>query len=308
MIYLIYSKDKEIINKYIEKLKIQENIDNNSIINYTITDDVFDLIEECNTLGLFSNRKLIIAESTTLFSTKGKEIVELTNYLNNYNKNVILVFVCYLEKLDTRKKIYKKINEIGTIKNLVKDNDYLINLIKENLEDYTLKDINYFISIVGNDINNLLNELEKLKNYKIKEKEITNQDIDYLCEQSFEEEIFSLTDAIVKSDTEKAIKLYKFFLTKSYDVTQMIALIASQFRFLLQVKLLYNKNKTNDEIAKILQVHPYRVKLAIQNNYYYTTDLLCDYLLKLFELDKRIKLGSIDKNTFFELFILNKNI
>lgn len=308
MIYLIYSKDKEIINKYIENLKIQENIDNNSIINYTITDDVFELVEECNTLGLFSNRKLIIAESTTLFSTKGKEIVELTNYLNNYNKNVILVFVCYSEKLDTRKKLYKKINEIGTIKSLVKDNNYLINLIKENLDDYTLKDINYFISVVGNDINNLLNELEKLKNYKINEKEITNQDIDYLCEHSFEEEIFSLTDAIVKSDTAKAIKLYKFFLTKSYDVTQMIALIASQFRFLLQVKLLYNQNKTNDEIAKILQVHPYRVKLAIQNNYYYTTDLLCDYLLKLFELDKRIKLGSIDKNTFFELFILNKNI
>ena len=88
----------------------------------------------------------------------------------------------------------------------------------------------------------------------------------------------------------------------------MIGLIASQFRFLLQVKILYNKNKTNDEISKILEVHPYRVKLAINNSYYYSKELLEDYLLKLFEIDRKIKLGLADKNILFELFILNKNI
>ena len=88
----------------------------------------------------------------------------------------------------------------------------------------------------------------------------------------------------------------------------MIGLIASQFRFLLQVKILYNKNKSNDEIAKILEVHPYRVKLAINNCYYYDRYSLENYLIKLFQLDKKIKLGLIDKNIFFELFILNKDI
>ena len=88
----------------------------------------------------------------------------------------------------------------------------------------------------------------------------------------------------------------------------MIGLISSQFRFLLQVKTLYNKNKSNDEIAKLLEVHPYRVKLAINNCYYYSKETLENYLLKLFELDKKIKLGLIDKNIFFQLFILNKDI
>jgi len=309
MIYLLYSQDKEIIEKYIDKLIKKENIELNSIIKYSLdNDNILDIIEECNTTGLFSLKKLILVEATSAFSSKGKEITELNDYLDNYNKDIVLVFTCNLDKVDTRKKLYKKVSSIGKVECLNKDNNYIVNLIKELLEDYKMEDINYFINKVGNNINNIENELEKLKNYKYQDKIITKIDIDNLCEASIEEEIFALTDAIIKNDNNKAIKLYNLFITKNYDVTQMIGLIASQFRFLLQVKILYNKNKSNDEIAKILEVHPYRVKLAINNCYYYDRYSLENYLIKLFQLDKKIKLGLIDKNIFFELFILNKDI
>jgi len=311
MIYLVYSKDKEVIQKYLKKLIKNENVEENSIIKYSLSEDnILDIIEECNTTGLFSLKKLIVLESTDIFSSKGKEITELTDYLDNYNKDIIMVFTCILDKLDTRKKIYKKINSIGKIECLNKDNNYIINLIKDKLEGYkiTNEDINYFITRVGTNINNIENELEKLINYKFSEKEIKRIDIDEMCSMDVEEEIFALTDAIIKEDNNKAIKLYNLFLTRNYDVMQMIGLIASQFRFLLQVKILYNKHKSNDDIAKILNVHPYRVKLAINNCYYYSKEMLENYLLKLFEIDKNIKLGLIDKNIFFELFILNKNI
>ena len=311
MIYLVYSLDKEVIKKYIDKLIIRENIEENSIIKFFLEENnVDDIIDECNTTGLFSLKKLIIIEATNAFSSKGKDIAELNNYLDNYNKDIIIIFTCVLDKLDTRKKLYKKVSSIGKIECLNKDNNYIVNIIKDKLNDYKISnsDIDYFIKKVGNNINNIENELEKLINYKYSEKEIKKEDIDNLCESNVEEEIFSLTDAIVKNDNNKAISLYNLFLTKNYDVMQMIGLISSQFRFLLQVKILYNKNKSNDEIAKLLEVHPYRVKLAISNCYYYSKEILENYLLKLFELDKKIKLGLIDKNIFFELFILNKDI
>lgn len=311
MIYLVYSLDKEIIEKYIDKLIEKENIEENSIVKYSLdNDNILDIIDECNTTGLFSLKKLILIDASNAFSSKGKEITELNNYLDNYNKDIIMVFACVLDKVDTRKKIYKKINEIGKIECLNKDNNYIINLIKEKLDDYRMSnaDINYFINKVGNNINHLENELEKLINYKYQEKEINRMDIDGLCEDNIEEEIFALTDAIIKNENATAIKLYDLFLTKNYDVTQMIGLISSQFRFLLQVKILYNKNKSNDEIAKLLGVHPYRVKLAVNNCYYYSKESLENYLVKLFELDKKIKLGLIEKNIFFELFILSKDI
>lgn len=311
MIYLIYSKDKEIIEKYISKLSQKENIEDYSVIRYSIDDnDINDIIEECNTPSLFSLKKLVVIESTNIFGSKGKEVTELNDYLDNYNKDIIMVFTCNLEKVDTRKKIYKKISNIGKVESLNKDNNYLVNLIKEQLEDYKMSDydINYFINKIGNNIYCLENEIEKLKNYRLNEKEITKKDIDDLCESTIEDEVFALTDAIMKNDNNKAISLYNLFIIKNYDATQIIALIASQFRFLLQVKILYNKNKIQDDIAKELGCHPYRVKLAIGNCYYFSRETLESYLLKLCDLDKKIKLGLIDKNIFLQLFIVNKDI
>lgn len=309
MIYLIYSEYNDLLELYINKLIDKEKVSSDSIIKYSLDNDsINDIIEECNTLGLFSLKKIVILESTNAFSSKGKEITELIDYLDNYNKNVILVFKCNLDKVDTRKKLYKKVSSVGKVICLTKDNNYLVNLVKELLKDYKMDNINYFLTVVGTDINNITNELNKLMSYKLEDKHITNNDIDSLCITNNDEEIFALTDAIVKNDIKESIRLYNVFLDKNYEVTAMIGLIASQFRFLLQVKLLYNKGLSNDKIASSLGVHPYRVKLAISNSYYYSKELLESYLIKLFELDKKIKLGIIDKNTAFELFILNKNI
>ena len=309
MIYLIYSEYNDLLELYINKLIDKEKVSRDSIIKYSLDNDsINDIIEECNTLGLFSLKKIVILESTNAFSSKGKEITELIDYLDNYNKNVILVFKCNLDKVDTRKKLYKKVSSVGKVLCLTKDNNYLVNLVKELLSDYKMDNINYFLTVVGTDINNITNELNKLMSYKLEDKHITNNDIDSLCITNNDEEIFALTDAIVKNDIKESIRLYNVFLDKNYEVTAMIGLIASQFRFLLQVKLLYNKGLSNDKIASSLGVHPYRVKLAISNSYYYSKELLESYLIKLFELDKKIKLGIIDKNTAFELFILNKNI
>lgn len=309
MIYLIYSEYNDLLELYINKLIDKEKVSSDSIIKYSLDNDsINDIIEECNTLGLFSLKKIVILESTNAFSSKGKEITELIDYLDNYNKNVILVFRCNLDKVDTRKKLYKKVSSVGKVECLTKDNNYLVNLVKEMLKDYKMDNINYFLTVVGTDINNITNELNKLMSYKLEDKHITNNDIDSLCITNNDEEIFALTDAIVKNNIKESIRLYNVFLDKNYEVTAMIGLIASQFRFLLQVKLLYNKGLSNDKIASSLGVHPYRVKLAISNSYYYSKELLESYLVKLFELDKKIKLGVIDKNTAFELFILNKNI
>ena len=309
MIYLIYSEYNDLLELYINKLIDKEKVLNDSVIKYSLDNDsIDDIIEECNILGLFSLKKIVVLESTNAFSSKGKEITELIDYLDNYNKNVILVFKCNLDKVDTRKKLYKKVSSVGKVLCLTKDNNYLVNLVKELLSDYKMDNINYFLTVVGTDINNITNELNKLMSYKLEDKHITNNDIDSLCITNNDEEIFALTDAIVKNDIKESIRLYNVFLDKNYEVTAMIGLIASQFRFLLQVKLLYNKGLSNDKIASSLGVHPYRVKLAISNSYYYSKELLESYLIKLFELDKKIKLGIIDKNTAFELFILNKNI
>lgn len=85
-------------------------------------------------------------------------------------------------------------------------------------------------------------------------------------------------------------------------------LIASQFRFLFQVKRLLNKNKNYSEIAKILEVNPYRVKFSIKKLYTYTEAELLKYIKRLAKIDHDIKLGIMDKRLAIELFIIESGM
>ncbi len=106
-------------------------------------------------------------------------------------------------------------------------------------------DINIFINRVGNNIDNIKNELDKLMLYKINDKVINNSDIMLLTEENTDNSVYDLVSALLKNNNNsKAIKLYKNFVMNGIDLNQIIAIIASQIRLLFQVKKrLYNSGK-----------------------------------------------------------------
>lgn len=306
--YLIYGSDRSIINNELNKLIKELKIDD--IVKYDMTtSNLLDVIEDAYTVGLFSFNKIIILDDC-YFLTANKtidNIEELENYLEKYNSNNYCIFICYSDKVDTRKKIYKLLKSKAKIIEQVKiDDDYLLNYIKEELkrEQYKIEDINYFLNRVGKDLNNIKNELNKLMMYKLDSREIKNIDIDKIVVKSIEEEIFALTDAVILKNTELALNLLDNFLKKDYEEIQIIMLLAGQFRFLFQVKRLLNKGKSEGEIARILEVNPYRVKFTIKKLYSYSERMLLDYIQKLAKMDRDIKLGLINKRSALELFII----
>ena len=308
--YLFYGNDDNYINKRIDRLINDINIDINDIIKYNFTDyKLEDILEEASMNSMFNNNKLIIIDSNL------KEDIDyelLERYINNYNPHTYMVIKIKTDKLDTKKKIYKLFSKYAKVEELNNDLDnlsnYVNNLLKDNNFYMSNSNINYFIAKVGNNINNIDNELEKLCLYKFDDKKIEKEDIDDLVINNIDDEIFAITNAVINNEVDKSLDLYNEFMMKNYEPTQIIGLLASQFQFLYQVKYLYNKNKTQNEIAKLIDVHPYRVKLAIGNLYNYTESDLLHYISKLGKLDEDIKTGNIDKNVGLELFLLNKDM
>lgn len=309
--YLIYGTNKNIIERKIKEIANKYEIDNNNIIRYNFKDNqTRDIIEEASMNSMFIQNKLIIVETNLKEDNLNTE--ELEKYIEHYNKNSYIVFVSYTDKIDTRKKIYKLFLKHGKIEEATLNQNDLYSFIKRLLEEnkYEMNnyDINYLITKTGNNIDNIENELNKLFLYKMNNKTIDKVDIDDIVIENIDNEIFTITDAVVKNDIKKSLDLYNEFMNKSYEVTQIIGLLANQFRFLYQVKHLTNNSKNQEEISKYLEVHPYRVKLAMQNIYNYTEKDLLHYLDRLATLDKKIKKGELDKNTGLELFLLNKDL
>lgn len=312
--YLLYSGDGAILNKEINDLEKKLDISDNDIIYYNI-DDIDGIINEASTIGMFSLNKFIIINMDSYFKDK-KDIPNinlLENYFDSYNSNSYLVFVCNSDSIDSRKKIVNLIKKYGIVKKLeVNDNylnDYVNNYLKDNGYKINNGDVVYFINRVGNNINNVTNELDKLMLYKINDKIINRNDIDLLTVENIDDSIYDLVNCILKNDNEKAIKLYNNFIDNGMDVNQIVAIIAAQIRLLYQVKRLYNSGKSNDEIAKILEFKSvYRVKYLLSDSYYYSESDLVKYLSKLADIDNAIKTSNCDGNMLMQLFIVKKDI
>lgn len=311
--YLLYGTDTSIIDREIDIIKEELSISDNDVIYYNI-EDIKDIVDEALTISMFSPTKLIVIDSTIYLSQKKdiEDINLLENYFNNYNPNSYLVFVSNSDNIDSRKKIVKFINNNGITKKVEANSEYLRDYVNDYLKKKNYKmssmDINVFINRIGNNIDNIKNELDKLMLYKIEDKVINNSDIMLLTEENTDNSVYDLVSALLKNDNSKAIKLYKDFVINGMDPNQIIAIIASQIRLLFQVKGLYNSGKSNDEIAKILEFKSvYRVKYLLNDSYYYSEDTLIKYLSKLSDIDRDIKINNIDGNILLELFIASKD-
>lgn len=310
--YLLYGDDKAILNKEINDLKNKLTACDEAIIYYNIN-DVNAIMDEALTIGMFSSDKLIIIDSTNYLSEK-KEVEDiklLENYFEHFNPNSYLIFISNSDSIDSRKKLVKLISGSGEVKKIESSLDYLSNYVKKYLDGYKISntDVSYFLSRCGNNIDNISNELDKLKLYKLDDKVITKDDITLLVEENTDDSIYDLVSSILKNDNKRALNLYREFKDDGVDANQILAIIASQIRLLFQVKRLYNNGKSNDEIAKILEFKSvYRVKYLLSDSYYYVEDDLIKYLSKLSDIDKEIKSGNSNGDVLLELFIAQKDM
>lgn len=313
-IYLIYGNEEYLIKAELNKILDNLNVSNDNIIKYNLDESTIgDILLEVSTVSMFSDKKIVICENSNFLTSESKkeindEIDSLTKYINNPFEDVYLIFIVKNEKLDERKKIVKDLKKVSKVLmcNRVDDhnlNNYVYNYFKDNGYDIDMSLVRLIKDKVKYDLSNIINECDKLMYYKDTNKKITKEDIENVITENIEDNVFSLTDAILNKDTNKKIKIYKDLLLMGEEPIKLIAMIANQFRLLLQVKLMVKNDYKQNEMATIIKEHPYRVKLALNSNY--SINEITDNIKKLYKLDYDIKTGNIDKNFGLELYLLS---
>lgn len=309
MIYILYGLEKILINREIDKIINQSNLNSDSITKYDLEDTDLNLIlDDAETYSFFDDKKMIIVDNAYIFTgKKGPEqnTDRLERYLNDPNPNTVLVFNIIADKLDERKKIVKLTKKIGIIKQLiVKDISLFVKTLFEPYE-INSQNIELLIKRVGNNSDILNNEISKIKIYKNNDKKITTDDIIALTTQIIDTDIFKFIDNIILNNKSLAFETYNELIKIGEEPIKIIVMLANQFRLMYQVKGLTRKGYSEKDIAKILDIHPYRVKLALGKSKNFSDDKLLSILNQLANLDEQIKKGEMDKYLGLELFILN---
>lgn len=309
MIYLLYGEFESDIEKFIDKLIKDNSIDTKVVYNYKDT-SIEDVVEECSYTDLFGNKKMVILNDCTFLT--GKDTLEsdlLNKYLDNPNKDVILIFKIVTDKLDERKKLVKTIKSVAIVKEFkLLDEKNLNSYIKNYFESLEFKidnlSINEIVNRLSANTKVIDSELDKLYLYKLSDRVITLEDVKKVIVRYEDNIIFKLVDAVVKKDKEKIFNLYKELLNNKEEPIMILTMLANQFRLMYQAKVLYNDGLSFKDIASKLKEHPYRVQLAIQNSNNLSKKELKNIIQKLAETDYQIKTGIMDKEKALEIFFL----
>ena len=310
MNYLLYGQEKFLIEQEIQNIINKYRIEDINISKYDLEINTLkEILDDASTISLFSSNKLIIVNNAFIFNRiqnkKLDDIKLIEDYLNN-KYDTIIVFINNNEKIDNTKKIVKLIKEKGIIKefNPLKN---LSSSIKNMFNDYKINDrcINLLIDRVGNNLELIYQEIEKLKIYKINDKIITEDDIKNITNENINIDIFKFIDDIINKNKNNALRTYKELLKINEEPIKIIAMLAGKFRLMYQANNLSKKGYSEEEISEILKIHKYPVHLAILASYKYDTKIILKYLENLADLDIAIKTGIKDKELALELFILS---
>ena len=239
MIYLFFGEERYILESKVKKIKkdFGELVQG---INYIQIDDtnVEELISDLETPAFGFPRKLIVAKNTGLFkkekkttskSKASKEVKEnkkkksvseeklslpekIANYIQTNEQELQeTVELIFIEEEAEKNTLYQIIEKVGEVKEfallklpeLVANLKKIVNAYQVSLDDNTAK---YLVESCGTSMQELINELRKLIEYKGTGGNITEEDIDKLCIKQIQAVIFDLTDNLGKKETRKSVR------------------------------------------------------------------------------------------------------
>lgn len=315
MIYLIFGEQEMMVNKYVEKIakeSLKELDDFNFVVFDATRTPLYSIINDAQTIPFISEKKAVVVNNCYFLTATNPKLdfeqsfEELEEYLLNPVEETLLFFCVNSSKLDERKNLVKKLKKIAKVSAIesISKND-LPRVVKQMFtkEKVEISDraIEEFIKRVGDDLTLISSEVCKLKLYSSK---IDLKDVELLISKQIEDNVFDMIDYIVKGKVDKVFEIYYDLKLMGGEPVTLIALIASQIRFLYQVKVLYNKGFNQYNIANELSANPYRVKFSLEKIDYIDKSDLERMLLELSDLDFKIKSGQIDRFLGFELFLV----
>ena len=309
---LVEKKSNEIVESYLNEKK-----DDFNYVKYNLYDTSFNqIIEEALTMPFISEKKAIVVKNAFIFTGEkvSKDIQpnneQVNEFLEKYDGENFIIFEVYQNKLDERKKItktLKKTSKLAKVEQMSEQEikNWIKNKLHENFKDIKQDALDLFIELTGINFNIVSQELEKIILFLGERTTINKKDVEEIINRSLEQNASLLTEYIQKGEKYKAIQLIKDLIVMKEEPIKLLALITSNYRLYYQCKILSRKGYSGQQIAKTINVHPYRVKLALNQVKHYQLTHLLNIIDQCAETDYKLKSSYMDKQLILELFILS---
>lgn len=317
-IYLMYGSESFLLNET-KQLIIQSVIEPGeedfNLSTYDLEETPIEAaIEDAETIPFFGERKVIVLQNPTFLTaekSKAKwehDLKKLEQYVKEPSPTSILIFTGNYDKLDERKKITKELKKSAAVLEAKKLNENeLKNWMRQrasyNKVEMDEQALETMLHLAGTNLFLLTSEVDKMALYAQDSKLITKEIVEQLVAKSLEQNIFTLVDKVITKKMDEALRIYYDLLKQNEEPLKILAIITNQFRLIYQVKGLSKLGYGQQQMASVLKVHPFRVKLAAGQAQKFTDEELMKCISLFAEADYQLKTGSMHKNIVIEMIL-----
>lgn len=319
--YVVYGEEHYLIEKILHTIKETMLDPDWSDFNYATLDmlkmPIEVAIEEAESFPFGDGRRVVVA-SNALFLTGAnlKGAIDhntdaLMNFLEHPTDFSSLILVVPHNKLDERKKlvkaVLKKCRVVHAASLSPKEwEQWIRNRLQQSNIQVTTDGFNFLLRNLPNNLQIVENEIEKLSLYVHNEKAQTLglEQLHSIISRTVESNVFDLVEKVANRNFQAAYEIYRELMKQNEEPIMIIALLARQFRMILQCKVMDSQGYSQKQIASQLKVHPYPVKLAIDQGKRFKEGQLLDILQKIAQLDYQMKTGQTDRHLGLEMLLL----
>lgn len=304
-VYLLYGEETFLVNSYKNRLK--EAVLGDDTMNFSRYEgkgiDVIELIRQADTMPFFAEKRLILVEDSGFFKASSEA---LASYLPSMPDTTCIVFA--ESQVDKRNKLYKMVKELGYAAEMQRQDTAQLarwagGILAREGRKITGRTMELFLSMTGDDMENIRMELEKIISYTMGKEVITDDDVKAVCTVQVTNRIFDMVSAIVNRQTRKAMDLYEDLLTLKEPPMRILFLIARQFNQILQVKELMAKGMDKGSIASRLKMQPFVVGKTMPQARQFSREQILECVRLCVEAEEAVKSGRLQDRLAVELLI-----
>jgi len=310
-VYLLYGDEVYLVRHYAKEFA---NLPSDPMMNCDTFEgkdfQIRSAIDAAETFPFLSDWRVVIIKDSGLATTGRKDDTEeISKYLPNIPESTIIVFV--ESSVDKRNKLFKQISSLGRVVECGLPSEgelirWLTNIFKKKGKIIDANTARVLLNTVPKGMDSIYAEADKLEGFVGERQQITVEDIQQVCTKSLEARIFDLVAALCNGQTEKALTQYHNMLVMKEQPLMMLAMMARQFRLILQCKACAEKGIR--DIAGTLGLRDFIVRECLRQGNNFTKESLIAALSDCQDTDIRIKTGLIDGELGVELLIVRYSL
>lgn len=315
-LYLLYGEENYLRNGYAHALAKALIPDTDSMnFNHYVGEnmDEREVISQADTMPFFAEKRVILIEDTGIFTRTANDLADYVASMPEY-----LVMIFSEEKINAAFRLTKAVKKYGCVEEYARRtaeqlSAQVLTRVKKEGRKIRRPTMDHLLQMVGTDLTNIHNELDKLMAYVMSPDrptagsdpdEITVGDLDSILMPELEDSIFKMIDEISFRHQKKALDYYYDLVELKTAPELILNRMAATYDALYHVRVMTDRHVPGNEIMRAAGVSSGRLYYLSKTAGMYKAGELRGILEELIRTEQEVKTGRLDPRLAVEMQII----